>query len=175
MYFLPVQSDQLYTSSDEDAEQVHRRVAQKAGSSAAPTAPTEGNPARLAYRALQALRQTRMQMRRRSRSWTQILFVGELPERTPANGLRAAGAARSGDGVAGQLPPGSRDSRADLGDQSRTAAPPRGALLTARHERDTLRRLRRSRYGTRRCTSRQYARRLAGWRLGRCANRGVRQ
>lgn len=82
----------------------------------------------LAYQTLQALRQTWLQVRRRPRSWTQVLPVGELSRASAANGLRAASQLRRRHRAPGELSPGPRDHRRDLRNQPRTIAPPRGAL-----------------------------------------------
>src|SRR5438552_11657947 len=123
-----IQSDQLYTWSDRNAETVDRRLAQTPPGASAPAAPTQGHPAWLSHRALQTLRQARMQMRRRSRPWPQVLSFGELPGLAATDGLRAAGVLPPDHRVAGKLPSSPRDLRADLRDQSRAAAPARGAL-----------------------------------------------
>src|SRR5438045_9506956 len=114
MYLSTLQSDQSITWSDEDKEGAGDGVAQTAHCSYAPTAPTPGDPARLPYRALQALRQAGMQMRRRPRSRPQVLSVCQLPRLATANGLRSAGLSRSSGGASRQLSPGSRDVRGDL-------------------------------------------------------------
>src|SRR6202048_421126 len=82
----------------------------------------------LAHRALQALRQTWLQMCRRPRSWSQVLSVRELSRAPAANGLRAPGRLRRRDRTSGELSPSPRDHRGDLRDQPRTLARPRGAL-----------------------------------------------
>src|SRR6516164_9414176 len=132
MYFLVIVSDQLYTWSDENSEPDYPRLAKTPRRSPAPTASTPGDPARVSHRALQTMRQAGMQVRRRSRSWPQVLFVGQLSRLAAANGLCAAGVSRSDGRVPGQLPSSPRDPRSDLRDQPRTAAAPRGAL-TACH------------------------------------------
>src|SRR5216684_7049553 len=114
-----IQSDQLYTWSDENAETVDRRLAQTPPGASAPTAPTQGHPAWLSHRALQTLWQAGMQMRRRSSAWPQVLSFGELPGPAATDGLRAAGVLPPGHRVAGQLSSSPRDLRADLRDQSR--------------------------------------------------------
>src|SRR5437016_13636650 len=127
MYFLLVESDQLYTWSDRNEEKrACCHLETTSSGSPAPTASTQGDPARLADRALQTLWQARMQVRRWSRSWTQVLPFGKLPGIAAADGLCAAGVARPNFGVRRQLPPGPRDLRGDLRDQPRTAAPPGG-------------------------------------------------
>src|SRR5260370_35964930 len=128
MYFTAVQSDQLYTWSDENSEPSHRRTAEAPHHSPPRVAPAPIDPARFSHRALQTLRQAGMQMRRRPRPWPQVLSVGQLPGLAAANGLRAAGVIRANGGVPGKLPPSPRDPGGDLRDQPRTAAPPRGAL-----------------------------------------------
>src|SRR5260370_28581000 len=129
MYFPPLESDQLYTWSDKNAEKRACCYLEKAPPSPrAPATPTQDDSARLADRALQTLWQAGVQVRRRSRPWTQVLPFGELPGIATANGLCAARVSRSDRRVRRQLPPNPRDLRSDLRDQSRTAAPPRGAL-----------------------------------------------
>src|SRR5437773_11841603 len=84
MYFHTVESDQLYTWSDTNEEKRARcRLEKTPSSSRAPTAPTQGDLTRLADRALQTLWQARVQMRRWSRPWPQVLSVGELPGLRP--------------------------------------------------------------------------------------------
>lgn len=158
IYGLP--SDQLYTWSARNAKRCHFRIAKTPPSSPAPTAPAQSDPARLPHRALQTMWQAGMQMRRRSRSWPQVLSFGELPGLAAANGLRPAGVLRSGCRVPCQLPPGPRGLRGDLRDQPRTAAPSRGALKD-RHERSTFRPPCDNRWEIGRRAPRQYARRLA--------------
>src|SRR5947209_16230310 len=89
MYFTAVQSDQLYTWSDENPKPTHRCTAEAPQRSPAPIASAPIDPARLSHRALQTMRQAGMQMRRRSRPWPQVLFVGLLPRLAAANGLCA--------------------------------------------------------------------------------------
>src|SRR5260370_21891005 len=128
MYFPPVQSDQLYTWSDIHEERACCQLEKTPSSPRAPTAPTQGDPARLADRALQTLWQARLQVRRWPRPWSQVLSVGELPGLASANGLCAAGISRSDCRVRRQLSPSPRDLRGDLRDQPRVATPPGGAL-----------------------------------------------
>src|SRR5262245_3485413 len=128
MYFSDVESDQLYTWSDENPGPTHCHIAETPECSPAPIASAPCDPPRFSHRALQTLRQARMQMRGRSGPWPQVLFVGQLSRFTAANGLRAAGILRSSGRVPGELPSSPRDPGGDLRDQPRTAAPPRGAL-----------------------------------------------
>src|SRR5438270_9309443 len=160
-----IESDQLYTWSDEQhTEEATGDLAQTPHCSSAPTTAAPGDPAWLPDRALQALRQAGMQMRRRSRSRSQILPVCQLPGLAAANGLCATGVLHANSGVPRQLSPSPRDLRGDLRDQPRVAAPPRGALRNGRERSafltDVAYRCERCETGRR--APRQYARRLAG-------------
>lgn len=85
-------------------------------------------PSRIVDRTLQALRQSELQVRRRSRTWPQVLPLRELSGPVATNGLRSPGRVRAGQRALGQLHPDSRDLGRDIRDQSRTAAPARIAL-----------------------------------------------
>ena len=128
-----IQSDQLYTWSDEYTHRTRCCASQTPRRPRASAAAPSIDPARLSDRAIQAMWQAGMQMRRRSRAWTQVLSVGELSRPAPADGLRASGGLRASFGVPCQLSADARDSGRDLRDQPRVAAPPRGAL-TRPHE-----------------------------------------
>jgi hypothetical protein len=154
-----IQSDQLYTWSDNYAPRIrtNRRLAQTSPCSTAPTAATRCYPARISHRAIQALWQAWLQVRRGSRPWPQVLSFGELPRSAAANGLRTTGVLRPHPRVVGQLSARAGAIRATLRDQPRTPASPRG-VLTSPHERCASRpsgpRVRRRAVG-------QHARRLA--------------
>jgi hypothetical protein len=158
-------SDQLFAWSDGYSERTRCRTTKAPQRSCAPTPAPEIDLARLPHRALQTVRQAGMQVRRRSRTWAEVLSFGKLSRPTAANGLRATGCLRSDSGVSGQLSPEPRDSGNDLRDQPRTSAPPRGAL-ERHHERVTRRRPCPDRCGIGRRVSRQYARRLDRRRPG---------
>jgi hypothetical protein len=160
MYFAGIESDQLYTWSDENSKPVHCRLAKTAQFSAAPVAPAAIDPPRFPHRTLQTMRQARMQMRRRPGPWPQVLSVGQLSGLAAANGLRAPGALRSNGRVPGQLPPSPRDSRGDLRNQPRAIASPRGALKAGREQNGFCPPCT-DRCGIGRPTPRQYARSLA--------------
>lgn len=160
MKCLPLFSDQLFAWSDANSETDHRRLAKAPPSAPTPIAPTQSCPPWFPHRALQRLRQARMRMCSRPRSWPQILSVGKLSRPAPANGLRPARVLRAGERVPGQLPPRPPDLGGDLRDQPRAPAPPRGALKH-RHERSSVDPPRTDRSGTRRRAPRQYARQLA--------------
>src|SRR6516225_10079393 len=130
-------SDQFLTWSDENIEADHSRLAKAPPSAPAPIAPAQSCPSGFPHRTLQTLWQARMQVRRRPRSWPQVLPVGELSRLAPTNGLRPARVLRAGERVPGQLPPRPPDLRGDLRDQPRAPASPRGALKH-RHERSAV-------------------------------------
>src|SRR5206468_9707247 len=155
-----LKSDHLYTWSDEYSETNRARFTKTPQASPAPIAPTPSAPARLPHRALQAMWQAGMQMRRRPRPWPQVLFVGKLPGLAPANGLRPPGVLPASNAVPRQLPPRPRDSGFHLRDQPRTTAPSR-ATLKSRYARVPACPPRPHRCGAGRRAPRQYARRLA--------------
>src|SRR3982751_4665625 len=85
MDLLALESDQLYTWSDEQhTEGAIGDLAQTPHCSSAPTTAAPGDPAWLPDRALQALRQAGMQMRRRSRSrpkyYLSVSYPGLRPQ-----------------------------------------------------------------------------------------------
>lgn len=169
-----LQSDQCYAWSGEYTKRVRCCPAQTPQRSGAPVAAAAIDSARFPYRAIQAMRQTGMQVRRRSRTWPQVLFVGELSEAAAADGLRTAGGLRPGGGVFGQLSPDPRDSGTDLRDQPRVAAPSR-STLKERHERIAGRPVCCDRCASGRRSSGQHARRLAGCKPGEFALCGGRR
>jgi hypothetical protein len=162
---ITLSSDQLYMWSDGYSERTRSHTTKTPQRSCAPAAATEIDPAGLPHRAIQALWQAGMQVRRRTWTWSQVLSVGKLSWPAAANGLRAAGCLRTDCRVSCQLSPQPRDSGNDLRDQPRTSAPSRSAL--ERHsERVSRRRPRPDRCGVRRRVSRQHAHMLARWRPG---------
>ena len=166
-----IRSDQLDTWSDINAERTHYHIAKTPQSSPAQTAPTQGDPPRLPHRAIQTMWQTGMQVRRRPRSWPQVLSFGELPGFAATNGLRTAGVLRSDCEVPCQLPASPRDFGGGLRDQPRTSAPSRGALKS-RHDRSAGHPPCNARCESRRRAPCQYARRLARRRPNGFANNG---
>ncbi len=86
---------------------------------------------RLAHRALQTLRQTRMQMCSGTRTWTQVLPLRQPTRSNAGDGLCSAGGSRLGRSIPRELSFSPRDSRSDLQYQSRTA-PSQGASIEQR-------------------------------------------
>jgi len=121
-------SDQLLMWSDWNDRRVRCRPQTAPQAAAAQTAATGVRLARLAHRALQTLRQTRVQMRRRPGTRSQVLSVGELSGQSSANGLRPSSRSRRDQPTPRQLPSGPRDLGGDLRDQPRAAAASRGAV-----------------------------------------------
>jgi hypothetical protein len=160
MYWSSLQSDQLYTWSDENTPTIHNRLAKETRHPLAAIAPAPGYSSWLAYRTIQTVRQAGMQMRRWPWSWPQVLSLGQLPGITSTNGLHPAGTARANGGVPGQLSSGARGDGGDLRDQPRITPPARGAL-EGRRAQNHSRRPHCDRCEIGRCPPRQYARSLA--------------
>lgn len=121
-------SDQLYTWSVTNDRAYHRRSEETSQAIAPQVAAFGLSPSRLLDRALQALRQSQLQVRGRTRSRAQVLPLGELPGQLAADGLRPAGRVRASQRALGQLHPDSRDPGSDFRDQPRTATSARAAL-----------------------------------------------
>ena len=120
-------SDQLHTWSD-NAEQIDIFVTPPSQDITAPTAASRASIARLTHRTLQALRQTWLQMCKRSGSWTQALSLHQSHRRASSDGLRSSSVQRTGSPIPGQLPTHPCDPRRVGCHQSRTVASPRDLL-----------------------------------------------
>ena len=122
MILRQVLSDQLSNWSDKNEETFKPRTPKTPqGVASKATAPRPGPP-RLTHRTLQTLRKTWLQVRRRTRAWTQVLSLGDPNSRQASDGLRPVGLPRRGGHLASQLSISSRDSRETLRDQPRAAA-----------------------------------------------------
>jgi hypothetical protein len=121
-------SDHFFTWSDIYAKEILRRLAKTPSGSAGQAAAPRWHPSRFSHRTLQALWQAGLQMRQGSRPWPQILLVRELSECAPASGLCSAEPSCGDQEIPRPLSTRSRNLRADLRDQPRAAASPRGAL-----------------------------------------------
>ena len=164
-------SDQLFTWSAKYGDKIHVRLEKTPPGPAAQTSLPGSYPPRLSYRTLQALWQARLQMRQGPWSRSQVLSVRKLSSCAPANGLCTAGVSRPDPEVSFQLSACSRDLRGDLRDQSRTAAPARGALRS-HDERNVFLAHRTHQPGIGGRPPRQYARDLARRPSGLPNNRG---
>jgi len=128
MNFHQLYSDQLYMWSVLNVRTNHL-ISPATPPAIAAQAATAGRCASgLVDRTLQALRQSELQVRRRSRPWAQVLSVGELSGQVAADGLRPPSRLRADQRARGQLHLGSRDLGGDLRDQPRTAASASAAL-----------------------------------------------
>ena len=173
MCFVRLQSDHLYTWSDENRSRTYCQPEKTPSGAVAAIAATQGGPARLADRTLQALRQARVQVRRRSRPWPEVLSFGEPLRLAATDGLCAARISCPGCRIYCQLSPSPRNLGSDIRDQPRTPAPPGGALKV-RYGR-TLCPPSGNRCWVGRRASRQYGRSLAGWQPGWRDERGGSQ
>ena len=157
-------TDQLNTWSENyaphNAQTVLVRLAETAAATLTPTATARSLAPRLAHRTLQTLRQCRMQMRSRSRSWSKVLPLRKSSGTTSANGLRAAGFSAAGYRIPRSLPAASPGHRGNLRDQWRTLASARG-LVSHDNARTQSAFLFPPQYGYGSYPSRQYACRLA--------------
>ena len=157
-------TDQLNTWSDHyvayNAQTALVRPAKAAAATLTPIAPARSLAPRLSHRTLQTLRQSRMQMRSRSRSWSKVLPLRKSSGTTSANGLRAAGFSATGYGIPRSPPAASPGHRGNLRDQWRTLASARGLVS---HDKAPTRSafLFTPQYAYGSYPSRQYARRLA--------------
>ncbi len=171
MSALDLRSDHGYDWSDQPIRQAIFGVATSPPDAAAEAPAVGRDPARFAYRALQALRQAGLQMCRGPGSRPEVLPVGELSRRATADGLRSTGKSGSHSRARRQLPRGTRRARGGLRDQPRAVTAPRGALrvggernLAAAHPTDRR---------TRRCAApRQHGRGMARRRAALNHHRG---
>jgi hypothetical protein len=127
-----LQADQLCTWSDTNAITTAQtdfcRVASSPPTAIAPPAAPRSPFAGFAHQALQAMRQAGMQVRPRSRSWPQVLPLGQSLWPATANGLHLPGLSEPSQRVSRQLPSSPRSLGRGLRHQSRTATPSRGTL-----------------------------------------------
>src|SRR5438552_762557 len=160
MSALHLLSDHVNDWSDRSIKQVIVGVAKTAPEPAAATAAAGCDPARLADRALHALREAWLQVRRWPRSRPEVLPVGELSGRATSDGLRAAGRTRRDPHAGRELPHRARSPGGDLRDQPRALTAPRGAVSVG-GERSALTAHRIDRYRRRRTAPGQHDRALA--------------
>ena len=121
-------SDHAFTWSEVFTEKISRRSTKASSDPSRQAASPRWHPSRFSHRTLQALWQAWLQMCQWPRSWPQVLLIRQLPEIAAASGLCSAEPSCGGQEISCPLSTHSRNLRADLRDQPRTAAPPRGAL-----------------------------------------------
>ena len=156
-----VWSDQSFRWSANYEEEILRRPTKAPPGSTWQAAAPRCHPSRFSHRTLQALWQAWLQMRQGTRTWSQVLLVCELPKITAANRLCSAEPSCRDQEIPRQLSTRSRNLRADLRDQPRAAAPPRGALRT-HDEHRFFRAHRADRPSISKHDRRQYVRELVG-------------
>jgi hypothetical protein len=176
MHRSRLEADQLYTWSDNYAPSTAQtdfcRVASTTPTAIASPATPRSSFAGLAHRALQAMRQAGMQVRPRSRSWSQVLPLGQPVWSATANGLHPPGLSAQDHRISCQLPSSTRDLGRGLRHQSRTATPSRGALSYPHEPCSRLAALRFLRSQTRGPAPGQYALRMARRRTPWRSHRG---
>ena len=128
MTYLELLSDQLNTWSDIHERAFDHPAQTQAQAAAAQTAAVGGGIARLADRALQTLRQTRLQVCHWSGPWTEVLLVGQSNRCPSGDGLRSPVHAGTSYSVPFQLPHHPRHTRSTLRNQPGVDAPTRSVL-----------------------------------------------
>lgn len=124
-------SDQYITWSDKHAGQTFIQPATTPHKPPAATAPFGCHCPRLADRALQALRQAKLQMCQRAWARPQVLSLHRSLRQTPADGLCSPGLPGAGTAVPGQLSTRPNHPGRDLRYQPRTPTPPRAVITNA--------------------------------------------
>ena len=170
-------ADQLYTCTDDYALPAAQTDFCCSASASTPAA-AAGAAARssapwVPHRALQALRQARLQMRARPRSWPQVLSLPQSLSTAAANGLHSPGLLPPDQTISGQLSATPGALGRDLRHQSRTVVSAR-CILRNRHESCPSRNLACLRCRTRQPASRQHALRVARPRNSCARYRGGR-
>jgi hypothetical protein len=124
-----IRSDRLVIRSDEYPESFLACLTQTPPPSRARIAADRICRAWHIGRDLQALRSTKLPLRRRARTWTEALFVRQPTWRASSQGLRAQRYSRGSCQIDQQLPQAARSSRRDLRDQYGTLATTRGSWI----------------------------------------------
>ena len=125
-------SDQLYNWSAR--ERVHSRIAPSAPSSGQTNDPDRAPYfSRLAHRALQALRQSRLQMSAGPGSWAKVLPFGQPGRRPTRDGLRPGGIFPAGLQLLAELSESPPGTGADMQYQSRVVTASSEVLKTNAH------------------------------------------
>ena len=117
-----IRSDQYDNWSDRFAEAINPIPSKPPAGPPAPAATAQLRAPRILNRTVQALRQTRLQVRPGTRTRTQVLPVDQSAGRQSRHGLRPTRFARNGRQISGKLSLGSRDPGSNLQHQPRTAA-----------------------------------------------------
>ena len=115
-------SDHYDNWSDRATEAINPISPKPPAGPPAPVAAAQLRAPRILNRTVQALRQTRLQVRPGTRSRTQVLPVDQSIGLPPRHGLRPTRFARNGRPISGKLSFGSRDLGSNVQHQPRTAA-----------------------------------------------------
>ena len=119
---VEVESVQLYNSTDEFTGKISFLPSQATHNSLqAHHSHWPTHFERIAHRAVHQMWKTRMQLRKYSRPWSQILSLGQLSRPQTRTGVCSAGISGSGQGISRQLSESQTDIRRDFLHQSRTA------------------------------------------------------
>src|SRR5438094_5616203 len=122
-------SDQLYNWSAH--ERVHSCIAPSAPSSGQTRGPNRApHFSWLAHRALQALRQSGLQMSTGPGTWTQVLPLGQPGWRPTRDGLRPGGIFSAGLPLFAELPESPPGAGADMQHQPRVVTPSSEVLIS---------------------------------------------
>lgn len=123
MSWSAIESDQLYDWSVELEGDVSDCVATQKDGASPPNASARCCSARLSDRALQAVRQARVQVCSGTRARPEVLPVRQPAQDATADAVRTEGEPRRSGRALGQPPASAADHRRDLRDQLRVAAP----------------------------------------------------
>ena len=132
-------SDQLHDWSDRPTEIIGCGPAEATCCSVEATAAFEGCSPRLGNRAVQALRESGMPVRKRPRTRSQAVLIRQSIRSTAGNGVRACRIPRAGERVSGKPPTGTGGARGDLRDQPGASASQRGVGVAGHAGARTLR------------------------------------
>jgi len=116
-------SDQYYDwSARQPPQSLDTGTPAETQAACGPAAAPGGVLVRLLDRALQALRQSGMQMRHGPRAWSEVLPVGQPVGSDTTDGLRALRVSATGPAVRSELSTDARNPQGNLRHQSRTVA-----------------------------------------------------
>jgi len=120
MIFLMTMSDQLYKWSDKHERKNDYSSATQKNNTHKELAAFRGDFARIFNRTIQALRQAWMQVRRITRTWAKILFVGQQAQAEAGNGLYPLNLSSPSKRIFREFSQDKNNPRRDLRNQPRT-------------------------------------------------------
>lgn len=131
------ESDKLYNRSGQH-ERKSISISQKKENDFGEAAciPSNLYPSWLINRAVQAMRQTRLQMFKRERTWSQILSFDKLSQTKTGNGLCSTGLSSTSHRIPGKFSKSEKNTGRDLYDKPGTSTEKRKTLsLEEKHDR----------------------------------------